>query len=126
MAGRVENLKPFPKGVSGNPGGRPNDVKNPAVLLAWAAPNSDTWDAIDLTLARKLHFQENLQQSQELLKQALSKNPKILGTVADQGVSFGTEKGSPTVIAFDRAVKNFKILPLPSVGLPAPPPWPSR
>jgi len=88
-------------------------VKNPAVLLAWTAPNSDTREAVDLTLAGKLSFQENLQQSQALLKEALTKDPEILGTVSDRGVFFGMEANSPTVIAFDRAVEEFKILPLP-------------
>ena len=89
------------------------DVRNPAVLLAWNVLNSDTREAINLTQAGKLGFQENLQQSGELLKQALSKNPEILKTVADRGVFFGPDASSATVIEFNRAVKKFSIVPLP-------------
>jgi hypothetical protein len=92
---------------------QPKDPKNPAVLLAWLTPSGDAWEAINVTLANKLGFQENLQQSQELLRQALSQRPKILDALSDQGVLFGTDASPLTALSFDRAKEKFHIQGLP-------------
>lgn len=41
MAGRIENLRPWPKGTSGNPGGRPKDDVAKEIAAAIFTENRD-------------------------------------------------------------------------------------
>jgi hypothetical protein len=86
----------------------------PAVLLAWPDPAGGTsWKAVDLRLAGTSKFDENLQQSSELLQRALSSNPSILDFSKNKGVLFGTAATSPNVISFQQAKNDWNIQPLP-------------
>ena len=88
---------------------RAEESRGPAVLLGWSLPNSDTWEAIDLREARNLGFKSNLEQSRKLLRQVLDQRPEILRSLKERGVFIGSEANSPSALAFDRAVEQFKI-----------------
>lgn len=93
---------------------QPSDPNQPAVLLAWTDPlGSEKWQAIDLRLAGTSKFDDNLQQSSELLQKALSGNPSILDFTKNKGVLFGAAATSPSVLSFQQAQNDWHIQPLP-------------
>lgn len=88
---------------------RPEDLRDPSVLLAWLLPDRRTWEAVDLREARKLGYNANLDQSQSRLKLLLEQRPEILRSLSDKGVFTEPEPNAVRAVSFDRAVKQFGI-----------------
>jgi hypothetical protein len=69
MAGRVQNLKPFPKGVSGNPGGRPKNDLAKQIAQAVFEQNEE---AIYIAMTKAL-LKGNAYTFKELAERAFGK-----------------------------------------------------
>jgi hypothetical protein len=95
------------------------DFNHPAVLLGTLFPTSKNWEIIDLRKANFLGFEQNLEQSQQELRQAISQNPQMLQSLKDNGVFMPAEVNLPKAISFNRARCKYKTLSLPEP--PSPP-----
>ncbi len=88
MAGRVENLKAWPKGTSGNPGGRP---KKKAIteelerLLEQEAPNANgqTWAAVIAETLVKLARQGDVKAAREVADRTEGRTVQSLNVSAE-------------------------------------------
>jgi hypothetical protein len=93
------------------------DINHPAVLLGTPLPNNN-WEIIDLRKANFLGFQQNLEQSQQELQQALSQNTQMLQSLQDKGVFMTEEMNLPKAISFNRARVVYRTLGLPFASNP--------
>jgi hypothetical protein len=81
VAGRVENLKPFKKGQSGNPGGRPK--KDLASIVA-SEVFADNPEAIKIGFAKKLR-QGDPAAFKALADRAFGRLPQPVAVTGDDG-----------------------------------------
>lgn len=86
MAGRIENLKPWPKGVSGNPGGRPK--RDMAAEIAQAVFEQNP-EMIYQAMAKKL-LKGDAHVFRELANRAFGKVPQKV----EGNVNFSSESGA--------------------------------
>src|SRR5215471_18754511 len=87
-AGRTENLKPWPKGVSGNPGGRPKGIFGKAALrqLRKRAENDETNLEVLIGAQIEKAIRKGDTRSAEFLRDSVDGRP----VAASEGTNIGT------------------------------------
>jgi hypothetical protein len=97
MSGKIDNLKPFPKGVSGNPGGK---TKQDLEIEAFARLNAKlALDTLIEAMTKAPLMSDRINAAKQVLERAYGKPKETVTVTHERPVSEWTEEQLDAAIA---------------------------